>query len=91
MWPERAPHSLWIRVVTAPRANQAELGFEVVDTESVKRCPALGVRTATVHETRRRWVRIPPSLGGPNRSGGVTAGLGSASSPVWFGDAFRGF
>jgi transposase len=38
---------------------------EVADAQSVKRCPACGARTATVHDTRSRRVRDLPSLGRP--------------------------
>jgi transposase len=58
-------HLRRIRVVKVLRDDEAELVVEVADTQSVKRCPTCGARTATVHETRRRRVRDLPSLGRP--------------------------
>ena len=58
-------HLRRIRVVRMVRDDEAELVVEVADSQSVKRCPACGLRTARVHETRRRRVRDLPSLGRP--------------------------
>jgi len=58
-------HLRRIRIVKVLRDDETELVVEVADTQSVKRCPACGARTATVHETRRRRVRDLPSLGRP--------------------------
>jgi transposase len=58
-------HLRRLRVVEVVRDDGAELVVEVVDTQSVKHCPACGTRTARVHETRRRRVRDLPSLGRP--------------------------
>jgi hypothetical protein len=43
-------HLRRIRVVKVLRDDEAELVVEVADAQSVKRCPACGARTATVHE-----------------------------------------
>src|SRR5262245_26091603 len=58
-------HLRRIRVVRVIRDDEAELAVEVADAQSVKRCPDCGVRTARVHEIRRRRVRDLPSLGRP--------------------------
>jgi transposase len=58
-------HLRRLRVVDVVRDDEAELVVEVVDTQSVKRCPACGAATARVHETRRRRVRDLPCLGRP--------------------------
>jgi transposase len=58
-------HLRRIRVVKVLRDDEAELVVEVVDAQSVKRCPSCGARTARVHETRSRRVRDLPSLGRP--------------------------
>lgn len=58
-------HLRRIRVVKVLRDDEAELVVEVVDPQSVKRCPDCGTRRATVHETRSRRVRDLPSLGRP--------------------------
>ena len=58
-------HLRRLRVVRVVRDDEAELVVEVADAQSVKRCPSCGVRTAKVHETRRRRVRDLPSLGRP--------------------------
>jgi transposase len=63
-------HLRRIRVVDVVRDDEAELVVEVADSQSVKRCPSCGLRTARVHETRRQRVRDLPSLGRPtNRQG----------------------
>ena len=58
-------HLRRIRVVKVLRDDEAELVVEVADSQSVKRCPSCGDRTAKVHEIRRRRVRDLPSLGRP--------------------------
>jgi transposase len=58
-------HLRRIRVIDVVRDDEAELVVEVADSQSVKRCPSCGDRTAKVHEIRRRRVRDLPSLGRP--------------------------